>query len=355
MMHKQMSIRFVVSMLLAGGALLLAGRAAVGSATQPEKDVALSLGIDLADGSQIIGVPSIRSVRVQTAYAEMDLPLEQIASIRMRDDGETASIELRNGDSLTGAPSLDPLKLRTVFGDISLGAEHLRSIHVRAAGAVGGGLILHYSFDKDEGAKVTDKSGGKHDGENRGAGWIPNGPVGGAFQFSSGTHVRIPHSADFEFPDGDFSAALWLRPDTLELRGSDAATLLDFESGGWRGWMLRFSQYYPSITLGGGGDERPVICSPPPIGQWTFVAVAYSEKRRELKGYVDGKPDMRQPLDLSLTRSPTDHAIGVNPEIPSQYFNGAIDEVMVFSRMLSDGEVDALYRRGERGARASSP
>ncbi len=344
-MRNRIAIQFAV-------AALLAGCAAIGVAEQPGKAAPLRLSVDLVDGSHIIGVPSIGSLRVQTDYAKMDIALEKIAIITMNDDGETASIELRNGDRLTGVPSLDVLKLATIFGDISVGAEHLTNLYVLAAGVDNRALALHYSFDKHESNKVTDQSGGKHDGENRGAKWIADGAVGGALHFSGGAYVSIPHSADFEFPDGDFSAALWVRPDTLDMRGSDAASLLDFESGGWRGWMLRFSRYYPSMSLGGGGDERPVIRSLPRIGEWTFMAVTYSAERKELKGYVDGALDMEQKTKLGLSRSPTDHAIGNNPEIPSQSFCGAIDEVMVYSRVLGEQEIKMLYRRGKQHASA---
>ena len=50
--------------------------------TEPE----LRLSLDLVDGSRVIGVPSIKSVPVQTPYATMDIALKQIKSIKIEDD-----------------------------------------------------------------------------------------------------------------------------------------------------------------------------------------------------------------------------------------------------------------------------
>ena len=60
------------------------------------------MSLDLADGSYVIGMPSIKSVPVQTPYAKIDIPLREILSMEIGDDHETASFELRNGDRLKG-------------------------------------------------------------------------------------------------------------------------------------------------------------------------------------------------------------------------------------------------------------
>ncbi|MFC1460971.1 hypothetical protein ACFLQR_00440 [Verrucomicrobiota bacterium] len=45
------------------------------------------------------------------------------------------------------------------------------------------GLIVYYSFDKNEKGKVIDKSGKENHGKVHGAKWIAKGQVGGAFEF----------------------------------------------------------------------------------------------------------------------------------------------------------------------------
>ena len=88
----------------------------------------LRLELDLVDGSHIIGVPSIESMPVQTSYANMDIPLKEISTVRMDADHETASLDLRNGDKLKGVINLKPIDLETIFGKVSVGIEHIKEI-----------------------------------------------------------------------------------------------------------------------------------------------------------------------------------------------------------------------------------
>ena len=87
--------------------------------------------IDLVDGSHIVGVPSIESVRVQTVHAKMDIALDQIASIEIADDHETAALALQNGDRIKGVLDLPSIGMKTVFGEVSIGIEHVNVINVR--------------------------------------------------------------------------------------------------------------------------------------------------------------------------------------------------------------------------------
>ena len=56
----------------------------------------------LVDGSRIIGVWNVKSVSAQTRYGRINIALEQIVSIEMEDDRETASFQLKGGDKLRG-------------------------------------------------------------------------------------------------------------------------------------------------------------------------------------------------------------------------------------------------------------
>ena len=147
-------------------ALALAGAAWAGEGkTEPQ----VRVEIDLVDGSQVIGLPGIEAVSVETAYAKMSVPLKQITAIKIEADHETAALEMRNGDNLKGVLTLEPLKLETVFGTSTIGIECIRAMHVALLGgglsdAARPALVLYYAFDRDEGDKVTDLSGKQHPG-----------------------------------------------------------------------------------------------------------------------------------------------------------------------------------------------
>jgi len=105
------------------------------SAAKPEPSALtvtpLRLAIDLVDGSHVIGVPRIKSIPVQTAYAKMDIPLKQVRSITIENDHEGASFELQNGDKLKGILDLKPLELETIFGKVSISIEHVQSLRIK--------------------------------------------------------------------------------------------------------------------------------------------------------------------------------------------------------------------------------
>jgi hypothetical protein len=89
------------------------------------------VSIDLVDGSRIVGVPGIESVRVRTARARMDIALDRIARVVIADDRETAAFALQSGDRIEGVLDLPSIGMKTVFGEVSIGVEHVHVITVR--------------------------------------------------------------------------------------------------------------------------------------------------------------------------------------------------------------------------------
>ena len=128
--------------IIAMTALLLT---TVGWAELDKSEQPLSLELDLVDGSHIIGVPSIESVSVQTPYAKVEISLNQILSITIDDDHQTATFDLRNGDKLAGALDLEPIELQTLFGKVLVDAAHMTKVRT-----VTGGISWRWEFDEGD-------------------------------------------------------------------------------------------------------------------------------------------------------------------------------------------------------------
>ncbi len=90
----------------------------------------LQLVCTLADGSRLIGIPSISSITIQTSYAKLDIVLKQVRSISVEKDRELAVFEMKNGDRIKGALLLKSLDLKTTFGKVSVGVEQIDKIAV---------------------------------------------------------------------------------------------------------------------------------------------------------------------------------------------------------------------------------
>ena len=165
--------------------LFLTGWSLATAETTKQTSEQIRVELDLVDGSRVIGVPAITSIPLQTSYASMDIPLEQMMTLGMAEDHETAEITLGNGDKLSGIVKLKPIRLDTLFGDIRVGIAHIRRISILLPGGqipdqLRRSLVLYYSFDADEAGTVKDDSGNGHDGVLRGAKWTPDGYKGGA-------------------------------------------------------------------------------------------------------------------------------------------------------------------------------
>jgi hypothetical protein len=94
----------------------------------------LRLAVDLIDGSHLIGTPSIESVSLHTPYANMNIPLRQIVTLKMNEDHETALVDLQNGDRIRAVIDLAPLQLGTLFGNVTVGIQHLKDLRVITGG-----------------------------------------------------------------------------------------------------------------------------------------------------------------------------------------------------------------------------
>ncbi len=97
----------------------------------------LRLTVDLADGSRLVGTPGIKSLAVQTPYAKLEIALDQVRSVAVAKDRESAAIELANGDRVNGALVLKALELQTTFGKVKIGAELIVKIAVERGGMLG--------------------------------------------------------------------------------------------------------------------------------------------------------------------------------------------------------------------------
>ena len=300
----------------------------------------LRLAIDLADGSHIIGVPSIKSVPVQTSYAKMDIPLEKIVSIEITDDHETVSIAFRNGDELKGVVDLSAIELKTIFGKYSIDVEHIREMNFHRGGNVSlpvelsESLLLHYSFD-EKGDMVEDKSGMGHDGKGHGARWTPQGKVGGAYEFVRGSYVD---GGTHSLGDTDMTLMMWLKTKSVTQ---------DYLFGGWGGGLQM------QFTLGVASDRPPNnklnmyshisqhrIHSSVDVNDGEWHHIGFQDVGKTMRIFIDGEEKAHGNAGTVIYDNWQWIIGGTNRR---GLFTGAIDEVMLFDRALSQETIRHLY------------
>ncbi len=324
--------------------VILSAMALVGTAWagKDKDEPRVRLELDLADGSLVVGILSIESLPVQTSYAKMDVAVKQILTIKIAEDHETASIDLRNGDKLKGVISLPPIQLETVFGSVKIGIEHIRSLRVVLSGgampdSLTKGMVLYYSFDKDEGGCVTDKSEKKNNGDAQQVTWTGSGKAGGACKFDGsksfvfsqkniGVAAAQANSVCAWFKGGDDGAykCAWFMGDGAGNSQNAHGVCIH---------TTTLSVHYPGV-----GDSIATNIDPK---EWNFVCRTYDGTTQYL--YLNGILAGKESRIADLVDSPFSIGRWKTGNTYTYNFQGTIDEVMVFDRALSVDEVKQIY------------
>lgn len=316
----------------------------------------LRLELDLADGSRVIGIPTISSVPVQTAYAKMNILLDQILNMAIEADHETTTFQLANGDNVKGVINLSPVRLETVFGKVTVGTEFIMNVRVRRSGTetLPGGLkdslFLHYSFAKDDGDKVVDQSGNENHGIVCGAQWMPNGFDGGAYMFDGNDdYIQVTSNVYL-----DATYAMWFKKATPNTGGnnSDSMGLFGFAATTKRiGALIDRSSGYPNTIIAlihqddmNGLSVRADVA----IADTKWHHMVVVRKASGMKLYLDGGDHTVPHEQVGTVVSPI--GVGSSMSFGSYHpysrlkFHGCMDEIQVFNRALSADEIQALFR-----------
>ena len=306
-----------------------------------EQTVPLQFAIELRDGSRLIGRPSITSLPVQTSFGKIELPLKLVERVEFKEDREKVVVSCRNGDQVEGILGLTAVVVNTTFDKVSVKIDQVRAIST-VTGSSLRGLVLYYAFDKDEGDKVTDKSGHGNDGKVRGAIWSRNGKVGGAMSFDGQASIDLGnlHAVENQY---SLSWGAWVYPTGSGLygimgkteSGNEVFYLCSFpERSGFNCYVVPRGRSEERSAHGEGMLER---------NKWQHLMGTYDG--RQVKAYYNGRLIDSSPL---YERKPTNSnstsaAIGDTSYGRGWRFQGKIDEVMIFDRTLSAAEISQLY------------
>lgn len=333
--------------LVLGIILYVFTSASVTLAEQPQTTLPLCLALELVDGSRIIGVPSINSVSAQTSYATVDIPLKTILSIMIDDDPEHATIELVNGDKLTAVLNLDPLELATIFGTASIGIEHIRALDVLLTGPatpdeLKRGLVLQYSFDKDEDGKTTDLSDMNNHGTVSGARWTPNGKNGGAYEFDGTDDYMETIRALPDMESASFSA--WLFISALE--STERYIFMEGDTTGGSDMMLCLQSENHGLFRTKDNNDLIIPGSQVPVRQWFHIAAIADRENKRKQVWINGT----NVNDITWHGTANvGHHFNLNIGCwgdgsgRRHFFKGKMDELRFFNRALSAGEIRQIY------------
>jgi hypothetical protein len=237
------------------------------------------------------------------------------------------------------------MKMPTV---ITVAISLLVAFTVPATAGLQDGLGLYYSFDTNTGSTVYDQSGDGRTGTVRGATWVTDGILGGAYQFNGTNWIEAGDIFGLTGTATQLTVCAWIK----------AAPGLD----GWR--MILGKQRATAPYSGWGLFLHPnnwgfsqIIATHPEMvasdgtsfigdGRWHFVCGTYES----LDGYMQCTLYVDGVLEDTGTRAgshgatdfPTPLCVGARFPNDSLGFRGMIDEVRIYSRLLAPVEIAQL-------------
>lgn len=229
---------------------------------------------------------------------------------------------------------------RDIYGGQN-GDDHVSKIFA-ASGNVSAelqkGRILWFSFDSDERDIITDNSIAQNDAKNNGASWTKSGRIGGGCRFTGGETLSC---GAFHQPGEtkELSVSAWIYPAVdLDANTKQSAVITSHVSGTHQ---LYYIEGNVSVEIYSSGHTVHIYSQHVPRlkkDMWHHLAFT-AKTKGSLNLYVDGTR-----FELATLRYPIEDA--TNALSIGDHFNGTIDEVMIWDRALSDGEIMHLYGAG---------
>lgn len=213
------------------------------------------------------------------------------------------------------------------------------------------GLVLHFTFDANDGAKVVDASENRLDGTVSGAKWVSEPGRGGCYRFDGKEgHICVPHSGALSF-DRAVTMSMWLKPVWLKTEGRPQSALLMEKWVNGQEDKALYVVYPAQNKVGIGGFLWGVgsVSSESTFASASWCHVASTYDGAELKVYVDGVLSGTTKASGSIRNATGNLYIGSSRGraaeglLDSQDFKGLLDEAMIYDRTLSASEVKELY------------
>jgi MSHA biogenesis protein MshQ len=211
--------------------------------------------------------------------------------------------------------------------------------------------VGYWNFDEGQGEEAKDASATKNNGKLTGNPKWVDGKFGKALALN-GTSACVVLTKELgQWLGKSGSLSCWIK---TKQQGNEtfwqapAITGVEEAGGGddifW-GWINQDGK----IGLQAGDSEAALSSTVITDDKWHHVVLTRKEDSGEAKVYVDGKCEGTATSDTGA-KSNTFNALGrrENTGGDPAYLDGALDEVKVFSRVLTQAEVETLFKNEDK-------
>ena len=230
--------------------------------------------------------------------------------------------------------ALDVNGLAVVKGEIQISSGG-GNLDITGALFAGDGLV----------ETVTDSSG------NGNTGMLYNGPlwqfgekVGDSLKFDGANdYVEVDNESSFDVITDQITVSAWIKVNAFTRNIQAIVTKGDYA---WRIQRWSNTNYIEFACTGLAHNSYGNVIGNIAVDdeQWHHVAGVYDGTKIYL--YIDGNTDVSTATSGGINTNNYSVMIGENAEQPERYWNGMIDDVRVYSRGLSAGEVNIIKAGG---------
>jgi len=231
-----------------------------------------------------------------------------------------ASGTLQNANSVYVNVSADDINLASAFIDFN------RS------------LVGYWSFDAEDINSTTafDLSTYSNNATLNETIWNSSGKVGGNYYFNGVSYLTIPDDNSLDVTNA-ITIELWLNPESYCT--SNNCNIIEKSSAFW-GWTGGpGTPYFGLANVNSLGAISPLVPN-----TWTHLAMTYDKNLQKLYIYVNGQKVNSASSSGSMGISGYNLFIGQGSGAGN--FRGSMDEIKIWSRALSDAEINASYNAG---------
>ncbi len=212
-------------------------------------------------------------------------------------------------------------------------------------------LVAWYPFEENDPSVILDCAG-QLDGTLEAGGSFARAPgrIGQGLDLNGNACFDLGLAPQLAFGAADFTVAAWIKPRTFAVPdpdgGSNPKPIWVFSHfgaslGTGRGWGIGTDDpaavEFKFFDQSGGLPEAESTVS---TGQWVHIAGVFTTGSIRL--YLYGSPQVTTPVGTSPGVDPEGHGFLGCRALDQPRFDGMVDDVRVYSRVLGDEEIAAL-------------
>lgn len=179
--------------------------------------------------------------------------------------------------------------------------------------------------------------------------WTSSGKVGGAYTFDGGDYFSVADDDNSLDVTTDFTITFWMNANDLITLNPNIISRNG--GGGYEPWRVEFTNA-PNVRLiiANTTTNRDFLLNYAHglnTGSWHHVALTFDDGTAEL--FINGSSVATDTSAITAVRvSGSPLYVGARTT-SSNFFNGSIDEVLIFNRVLSEDQIAQLYADSNAG------